>query len=63
MALSQIEAKSEQNRKVADLAPDEDIGTKRDIFSVGTSKYYSVTVETIWPDMMTKFLLFNGANL
>ena len=45
--LSQIEAKSEQNRKVADLAPDEDIGTKRVIFSVGPSKYYSVTVETI----------------
>ena len=43
MALSQIEAKSEQNRKVADLAPDEDIGTKRLIFSVEPSKYYSVT--------------------
>ena len=57
MPPSQIEAKSEQNRKVADLAPDEDIGTKRVIFSVGPSKYYSVTGKSL-----SEALIFASTN-
>ena len=46
-SLSQVEAQLEQNKKISDLAPNEDIETKRVIFSSGVSTFYSVTVETI----------------
>ena len=50
-SVSPTEALSEQSRKIEDLAPNEEIETKRVIFSVNAASpehsYYSVSVETI----------------
>ena len=50
-SVSPEEALSEQSRKIEDLAPNEEIETKRVIFSVNAASpnhsYYSVSVETI----------------